>query len=189
MPLTLFRPSQCFTQSCPASCDQPQFEFVCACMCLGGCMDVFVKVLARVRGEPSVGHGLPAAPSHSDTVTKEDPPDSPLYPSARSDTKTWPGCFQPCSPTEKHMFCRDDPNHQSQVRCFIIYQRWRKNLSHLNLIFLGSIAYCNVIVWIPNTHCQQILWELKELLKKIQSQSSTILTLLWLFVWCSEGEY
>ncbi len=51
-------------------------------------MDVFVEVLARVRGEPSVGHGPPAAPSHSDTVTKEDPPDSPLYPSARSDTKT-----------------------------------------------------------------------------------------------------
>lgn len=34
---------------------------------------MFVEVLARVRGEPSAGHGPPAAPSHSDTVTKGDP--------------------------------------------------------------------------------------------------------------------
>lgn len=34
---------------------------------------MFVEVLARVRGEPSAGHSPPAAPSHSDTVTKGDP--------------------------------------------------------------------------------------------------------------------
>lgn len=46
---------------------------MCACMRLRGGVDVFVEVLARVRGEPSAGHGPPAAPSHSDTVTKGDP--------------------------------------------------------------------------------------------------------------------
>lgn len=49
---------------------------------------MFVEVLARVRGEPSLGHGPPAAPSHSDTVTKGDPPIVLYTPSARSDTKT-----------------------------------------------------------------------------------------------------
>lgn len=34
---------------------------------------MFVEVLARVRAEPSVGHGPPAAPGHSDTVTKGTP--------------------------------------------------------------------------------------------------------------------
>ncbi|KAF3847862.1 hypothetical protein F7725_020890 [Dissostichus mawsoni] len=47
-----------------------------------GCIEVFVEVLARVRGEPSVGHGPPAAPSHSDTVTKGDPPIVLYTPSA-----------------------------------------------------------------------------------------------------------
>lgn len=49
---------------------------------------MFVEVLVRVRGEPSVGHGPPAAPSHSDTVTKGDPLIVLYTPSARSDTKT-----------------------------------------------------------------------------------------------------
>ncbi|KAK1899645.1 Caseinolytic peptidase B protein like, partial [Dissostichus eleginoides] len=78
--LLLVKPSHSLTQSCPASCDQPQFGFVC--MCLAGCIEVFVEVLARVRGEPSVGHSPPAAPSHSDTVTKGDPPIVLYTPSA-----------------------------------------------------------------------------------------------------------
>lgn len=40
---------------------------------------MFVEVLARVRGEPSAGHSPPAAPSHSDTVTKGDPQIVLLY--------------------------------------------------------------------------------------------------------------
>lgn len=77
---------------------------------------MFVEVLARVRGEPSVGHGPPAAPSHSDTVTKGDPPIVLYTPSARSDTKTWPGCSQPRAPTGTHMFCSDGTNYQSLRR-------------------------------------------------------------------------
>lgn len=79
---------------------------------------MFVEVLARVRGEPSAGHSPPAAPSHSDTVTKGDP-QIVLYtsppPPARSDTKTWPGCSQPRSPTGTHMFFSDDTNYQKSV--------------------------------------------------------------------------
>lgn len=71
MPLTLFRPSHSFSQSCPASCDQPQFEFVRFCTRLTGSIDVFVEVLARVKGKPSVGH---TPPLHSDTVTIGIPP-------------------------------------------------------------------------------------------------------------------
>lgn len=95
MPLTLFRPSHSFSQSCPASCDQPQFEFVRFCTRLTGSIDVFVEVLARVKGKPSVGH---TPPLHSDTVTKGDPTptdtttttnpsDCPLYPPQQGQTQ------------------------------------------------------------------------------------------------------
>lgn len=95
MPLTLFRPSHSFSQSCPASCDQPQFEFVRFCTRLTGSTDVFVEVLARVKGKPSVGHTPPLHPLHSDTVTKGDAPpstttnpsDCPLYPRQQGQTQ------------------------------------------------------------------------------------------------------
>lgn len=140
MPLTLFRPSHFFTQSCPASCDQPLLGVcVCACMRLEGCISVFVKVLARVRGEPSAGHSPPAAPSHSDTVTKGDP-QIVLYtspPPARSDTKTWPGCSQPRSPTGTHMFFSDDTNYQKSAQILIMLMEMKgKCVVLLILVFL-----------------------------------------------------
>lgn len=77
---------------------------------------MFVEVLARVRGEPSAGHSPPAAPSHSDTVTKGDPRIVLYTPPARSDTKTWPGCSQNmCISHRKANVCNNDTN-QSLVR-------------------------------------------------------------------------
>lgn len=76
------------------------------------CTNVFVEVLAGVRGEPSVGHSPPGTPSHSDTVTKETPPSLVLYsPSARSETKTCPGCSQPQAPSGTHLACGDDSTY------------------------------------------------------------------------------
>lgn len=70
---------------------------------------MFVEVLARVRGEPSAGHSPPAAPSHSDTVTKGDPRIvlyTPPPPPQQGQTQR-PGqaVLRTCAfPTEKQMY-------------------------------------------------------------------------------------